>query len=73
MDGQDGVHAPRIAVAVRKPGRSRFGAMVQMVGEAAHLPQKAGVATLMDVLATTQPQTSTTTEVVRTYSSIGTA
>jgi hypothetical protein len=44
-----------------------------MVDEDAHLPQRAGVATLMDVLATTQPQTSTTTEVVRTYTSIGTA
>lgn len=71
MGGQDGVRAPRRVVAVRKPGRSASGAMVQMAGEDAHLPHRAGAATLMDVLAIIQPQASTPTEEVKTYSSIG--
>lgn len=71
MGGQDGVRAPRRVVAVRKPGRSASGAMVQMAGTDAHLPHRAGAATLMDVLAILQPQDTTATEEVTPFSSIG--
>lgn len=71
MDGQDGLHAPRRVVAVSRPGRSVSVAMVQMAGEDAHLRQSEGAATLMAVLALIKAQASTTTEEVKTYTSIG--